>query len=77
VTKDGQTNIAAFPADVVDTTGDGDCFVGALAAKLAAGATPVEAARYGCAASACSVEILGAAPSMPLPKDVAARLARA
>ncbi|MGL1161886.1 PfkB family carbohydrate kinase, partial [Vibrio parahaemolyticus] len=45
VTRDGQTNIPAFPAKVVDTTGAGDCFVGALAARLAAGATPVEAAR--------------------------------
>jgi ribokinase len=77
VTRDGQTNIPAFPAKVIDTTGAGDCFVGALAARLAAGATPVEAARYGCAASACSVETLGAAPSMPSPKDVAARLAQA
>ena len=49
---------------VVDTTGAGDCFVGALAARLA-GATPVEAARYASAAAACSVERLGAAPSMP------------
>lgn len=77
VTRDGHTNIPAFPAKVVDSTGAGDCFIGALAMKLAAGATPVEAARYACAASACSVEKLGAAPSMPSAKDVAARLARA
>ena len=77
VTRDGPTNIPAFPAKVVDTTGAGDCFVGALAVKLAAGATPVEAARYACAASSCAVEKLGAGPSMPSVKDVAARLARA
>jgi ribokinase len=77
VTKDGPTNVPAFPAKVVDTTGAGDCFVGALAVKLAAGATPVEAARYACAAAACAVEKLGAGPSMPSAKDVAARLARA
>ena len=77
VTADGQTNIPAFPAKVVDTTGAGDCFVGALAARLAAGATPVEAARYASAAAACAVEELGAAPSMPTAKEVAARLARA
>jgi ribokinase len=77
VTRDGQTNIPAFPAQVVDTTGAGDCFVGALAAQLAAGATPVEAARYASAAASCAVEKLGAAPSMPTAKDVAARLARA
>ena len=77
MTADGQTNIPAFPAKVVDTTGAGDCFVGALAARLAAGATPVEAARYASAAAACAVETLGAAPSMPTAKEVAARLARA
>ena len=77
VTRDGQTNVPAFKADVVDTTGAGDCFVGALAVKLAAGATPVDAARYACAASSCAVEKLGAAPAMPSAKDVAARLARA
>ena len=64
-------------AKVVDTTGAGDCFVGALAVKLAEGVVPAEAARYACAAAACSVETLGAAPSMPSAKDVAARLARA
>jgi ribokinase len=77
VTRDGQTNIPALSAKVVDTTGAGDCFVGALAARLADGATPVDAARYACAAASCAVEKLGAALSMPSAKDVAARLARA
>ena len=49
----------------------------AVAARMAKGATPVDAARYANAAAACSVERLGAAPSMPTPADVAARLARA
>jgi len=77
VTAEGATRIPALKAKVVDTTGAGDCFVGALAARLAAGATPVEAARYANAAAACSVERLGAAPAMPTPREVAARLARA
>jgi ribokinase len=77
VTKEGQTTVPGLAANVVDTTGAGDCFIGALAAKLAEGANPAEAARYACAAAACSVETLGAAPSMPSAKDVAARLARA
>ena len=68
---------AVVVTKVVDTTGAGDCFVGALAVKLAEGVVPAEAARYACAAAACSVETLGAAPSMPSAKDVAARLARA
>ena len=77
VTREGQTNVPAFAAKVVDTTGAGDCFVGALATRLAAGATPVDAARYACAAACCAVEKLGAGPAMPSAKDVAARLARA
>ncbi len=77
VEAQGATHIAGFKAKVVDTTGAGDCFVGVLAARLAAGASSVEAARYANAAAACSVERLGAAPSMPTAWEVAARLARA
>jgi len=77
VTDEGASALPAFKAKVVDTTGAGDCFVGALAARLALGAAPLEAARYASAAAACSVERLGAAPSMPTAADVAARLARA
>lgn len=77
VTTEGATRVPALKAKVVDTTGAGDCFVGALAARLAAGVTSVEAARYANAAAACSVERLGAAPSMPTAREVAARLARA
>ncbi|MBI3196777.1 MAG: ribokinase [Rhodospirillales bacterium] len=77
VSPDGVTVLAALPAKVVDTTGAGDCFVGALAARLAAGRDLLDAARYANAAAACSVERLGAAPSMPTAREVAARLARA
>jgi len=74
---DGATGLPAFKAKVVDTTGAGDCFVGALAARLAGGASIQEAARYANAAASCAVEKLGASPAMPMPKEVAARLARA
>lgn len=77
VGPEGITSLPAFKAKVVDTTGAGDCFVGALAARLAVGATLVDAARYATAAASCSVERLGAAPSMPTPREVAARLSRA
>ncbi len=77
VTAESAVRITGFKAKVVDTTGAGDCFVGALAARLAAGASPADAARYANAAAACSVERLGAAPSMPTAREVAARLARA
>ena len=77
ISPDGVVALPAFKAKVVDTTGAGDCFVGALAARLLSGASIIDAARYANAAAACSVERLGATPSMPTPKEVAARLARA
>ena len=77
VERNGVTVIQGLAAKVVDTTGAGDCFVGALAARLAAGDSLIDAARYANAAAACSVERLGAAPAMPSHRQVAARLARA
>jgi ribokinase len=77
VTATGVDTISAFPTKVTDTTGAGDCFVGALASQLAAGRTPTEAARFASAAASCSVERLGAAPAMPTDQEVAARLAKA
>ncbi len=77
VTSDGVTVIRGLAAKVVDTTGAGECFVGALAARLVAGDSLIDAARYANAAAACSVERLGATPAMPLHAQVAARLARA
>jgi ribokinase len=76
VTAEGHIAIPGLAAQVVDTTGAGDCFVGTFAACLARGQTPFEAARYGNAAASCAVEKLGAAPSMPTAKEVATRLAR-
>jgi ribokinase len=77
VSPDGVVALPSIKARVVDTTGAGDCFVGALAARLSAGAALLDAARFANAAASCSVERLGAAPSMPSPREVAARLARA
>ncbi len=77
VSAAGVDSIPAFQAKVVDTTGAGDCFVGALASRLAAGLTPAEAARFASVAASCSVERLGAAPAMPTGEEVAARLAKA
>ena len=77
VTAEAATAVPACKAQVVDTTGAGDCFVGALAARLLGGTSAVEAARFAAAAAACSLEKLGAAPSMPTAREVAARLARA
>ena len=58
----------------VDTTGAGDCFVGALAAQLAQGSTIRDALGYANAAASISVQRLGAAPSMPTAAEVEAAL---
>jgi ribokinase len=56
----------------VDTTGAGDCFVGALAAQLAGGRTIDEALDYANVAASICVQRMGAAPSMPTVAEVAA-----
>jgi ribokinase len=44
-TDDGLVEIEPVPVDVLSTHGAGDCFVGAVAARLAGGASLVEACR--------------------------------
>jgi ribokinase len=56
----------------VDTTGAGDCFVGALAARLALGASLRDALGYANLAASICVQRMGAAPSMPTAAEVAA-----
>ena len=56
----------------VDTTGAGDCFVGALAARLALGASIRDALGYANIAASICVQRMGAAPSMPTAAEVAA-----
>jgi ribokinase len=58
----------------VDTTGAGDCFVGALAAQLADGAPLRSALAFANAAASISVQRMGAGPSMPTAAEVAAVL---
>jgi ribokinase len=58
----------------VDTTGAGDCFIGALAAQLASGAALRDALRYANIAASISVQRMGAAPSMPTAAEVAAAI---
>jgi len=57
---DGVVEIAAPEVEVVDTTGAGDAFNGALAAGLAAGAGVEEAARRAVEAASASVRRAGA-----------------
>jgi len=54
----------------VDTTGAGDCFVGALAAQLAQGKSMRDALTYANAAASICVQRMGAAPSMPTAAQV-------
>ncbi|MFB0628893.1 carbohydrate kinase family protein [Streptomyces sp. AB3(2024)] len=54
--------VAAEPADAVDTTGAGDAFTGGFLAARLAGSDPVEAARAGCRAAAEAVTRIGGRP---------------
>lgn len=58
----------------VDTTGAGDCFVGALAAQLADGMPLRAALTFANVAASISVQRMGAGPSMPTAVEVAAVL---
>jgi ribokinase len=55
----------------VDTTGAGDCFVGALAAQLADDVPLRTALAFANAAASISVQRMGAGPSMPTAEEVA------
>ncbi len=57
--------IPARRVDVVDTTGAGDTFCGALAAAVARGDDVGTAARFATAAASLSVQATGAVPSIP------------
>ena len=54
----------------VDTTGAGDCFVGAVAAQLAGGKSIQNALDYANSAASICVQRMGAAPSMPMAMEV-------
>jgi ribokinase len=64
-----------FAVEAVDTTGAGDAFCGALAARLAAGDTMRSAVRYAAAAGALATTIDGAVPSLPHDADIEQLLA--
>jgi ribokinase len=66
--------IPGRPVTAVDTTGAGDCFVGAVAAQLAAAASIHDALNYANVAASISVQRMGAAPSMPTAAEVSALL---
>lgn len=67
--------IPRFHVPVVDTTGAGDTFNGALAVALSKGMALEEACRYANAAAALSVTKLGAQTGMPTKKELESFLA--
>jgi ribokinase len=69
------TRIAPTKVDAVDTTGAGDAFTGALAARLAAGETLADAAEFASVAAALATTKKGTQAAYPGLEDVQARLA--
>ena len=68
---DGQPLIVEGRAiKAIDTTGAGDCFVGAVAAQLAANRSIGDALNYANVAASICVQRMGAAPSMPTAAEV-------
>jgi ribokinase len=65
VDERGAITVAANPVEVMDTTGAGDTFAGALAVALAEGQSPEHALRFANAAAGLSVSRLGAQAGMP------------
>ena len=70
VTHDQEWHVAPFAVQPVDTTGAGDAFCGALAARLAAGDALDAAVRVGAAAGALATTRRGAVPSMPWAAEI-------
>lgn len=66
----GSTHHPAVPAHAIDTTGAGDCFVGALAAAFAQGLSLAAALQLAQRAAAYSVARPGALASMPRRTDL-------
>jgi ribokinase len=72
---DGRPHIDdGHPVKAVDSTGAGDCFVGAVAALLADGQSLQSAFGYANIAASICVQRMGAAPSMPTIEEVRAVL---
>ena len=77
IVSDGtrRESLAGFPVNAVDATGAGDCFCGAALARLAAGDSLAEAARFANAAAALSTTGFGAVAPLPTAEAVRRLLA--
>jgi len=72
---DGARIVRGYVVDVVDTTGAGDAFAGALGTRLAEGAPVEEAIAFANAAGAMAAARFGAQPSLPTRDEVEALMA--
>jgi ribokinase len=74
VLADGESveNLPAPEVEVVDTTGAGDAFVGALATRIARGASLRDAVAYAVRAGAAAVTMEGAQSALPTPEVIEA-----
>ena len=68
--EDVTEHVSSPSVEVVDTTGAGDAFVGALAMKLADGSSLKDAASYAVRAGAAAVTKEGAQGALPTPETV-------
>lgn len=77
IVSDGKRRerLPGLQVKTVDATGAGDCFCGAALARLAAGDSIWEAARYANTAAALSTTGYGAVDPLPRPEAVRRRLA--
>ena len=70
----GARHVAAYPVQPVDATGAGDCYAGALLARLSAGDELPDAARAANVAAALSTQEYGAVAPLPRLSDVLSKL---
>jgi ribokinase len=73
----GRRHQEPFAVEPVDTTGAGDAFCGAFAARLAAGESIERAVEWAAAAGALATTSFGAVPSLPTAEAVSAVLSAA
>lgn len=74
-TSDGVWQIPAYQVLVADSTGAGDCFIGAFLTTLLQGGSPPECGRFAAAAAALSLRAVGARTALPDRAEVLALLA--
>ncbi|MFV3073588.1 ribokinase [Niveispirillum fermenti] len=74
VTADAHVLVPGRKVAAIDTTGAGDCFVGSLAARLAAGDDMRDALRYANVAASIACTRIGTGTAMPTATEVLAAM---